>query len=72
MASITRDDVLELIEAIKARGHTPTARLILSHIKRIFAVGVQSKVYALRPAQQPADIVSANASSARRSRASAT
>jgi integrase len=59
VASITRDDVLELIEAIKERGHTPTARLVLSHVKRIFAWACNQKSTRYGPLNSPADIVSA-------------
>jgi integrase len=40
ISSITRDDVVELVRRVKARGHLATAHLVLSHIKRIFAWAV--------------------------------
>jgi integrase len=58
IAHITRDDVLELVDAIKARGNTPTARLVLSHIKRIFVWACHQKSTRYGPLDSPADIVS--------------
>ena len=49
VTSITRDDVLELIEAIKARGKLAMAHLILSHAKRLWrwAIHQPSKRYGI-------------------------
>jgi integrase len=58
VAHLTRDDVLELIEAIKARGHAAMARNILSHIKRIFTWACHQKSTRYGPLDNPADIVS--------------
>jgi integrase len=58
VAQISRDDVIELIEAIKARGHTATARLVLSHIKRIFVWACHQKSTRYGPLDNPAAIVS--------------
>ena len=49
VTSITRDDVLELIEATKARGKLAMAHLILSHAKRLWrwAIHQPSKRYGI-------------------------
>jgi integrase len=57
-AHITRDDVLELVKAIKARGHTATARIVLSHIKRIFVWACHQEKKRYGPLDNPAAIVS--------------
>jgi integrase len=46
---ITRDDVLELVEAIKARGKLAMAHLVLSHAKRLWrwAIHQPSKRYGI-------------------------
>lgn len=50
--------MLELIEAIKARGKLATARIVLSHIKRIFTWACHQKSTRYGPLNNPADIVS--------------
>jgi integrase len=49
VTQITRDDVLELVEAIKARGKFAMAHLILSHAKRLWrwAIHQPSKRYGI-------------------------
>jgi integrase len=58
IAEIARDDVLELIQAIKARGHIATARIVLSHIKRLYVWACHQRSTRYGPIDNPAGIVS--------------
>jgi integrase len=58
IAEIQRDDVVELVEAIRARGHIATARIVLSHIKRLYVWACHQRSTRYGPIDNPAGIVS--------------
>ena len=70
ITKITRDDVIDLIEAIKARGK-PRRPGSSSHIKRVFRWACHQKSTRYGPLNSPADIVSPKRVLGERSRGSA-
>jgi integrase len=58
VTQITRDDVLELVRAVKSRGHAATARLVLSHVKRMFKWALHQPSHRYGIEQNPAFFVS--------------